>query len=178
MSPDTYLDALLSLPALDAAAISRDGTWAAWTWWKAGSTADVYAAPTDGSAAPIRLTDTSEDTTFVAWTLDGRAVLVQQDHDGDERAQLFRVDLDRPGVMVPLTEPSPNYFLRGGQPHPNGRWLIYGANVDEQGNAIEPTRLARPAPRALSRALADPLRPEHQGPPTDHPGPARPERDT
>jgi len=41
MSPDSYLDALLSLPALDAAAVSPDGRWAAWTWFRAGPTADV-----------------------------------------------------------------------------------------------------------------------------------------
>jgi dipeptidyl aminopeptidase/acylaminoacyl peptidase len=46
--------------------------------------------------------------------------------------------------MTPLTEPSPNYFLRGGQLHPNGRWLIYGANFDvDTGKEIEPTWLYR-----------------------------------
>jgi dipeptidyl aminopeptidase/acylaminoacyl peptidase len=145
MSPDQYLDALLSLPIFyNDAAISRDGKWAAWTWYRAGPTADVYAAPTDASTPPIRLTDTPEDTTLVSWTLDSRSVLVQQDHDGDERAQLFRVDLDRPGVMQPLTEAAPNFFLRGGQLHPNGRWLVYGANFDAAtGQEIEPTWLYR-----------------------------------
>jgi len=71
-------------------------------------------------------------------------VLVQQDHEGDERMQLFRVDLDAPGAMQPLTEPAPNYFLRGGQLHPNGRWLFYGANLDvATGQEIEPTWLYR-----------------------------------
>lgn len=130
MTSDQYLEALLNLPALVNSQVSPDGKWVAWTWFRAHPTAEVYVAPTDGSAAPVRLTDTLQNTMLVSWTPDNRAVLVQQDHDGDERVQLFRVDLATPGVMQPLTEASPNYFLRGGQLHPNGRWLVYGANFN------------------------------------------------
>ena len=46
--------------------------------------------------------------------------------------------------MLPLTEPEPNYYLRGGELHPNGRWLVYGANVDvATGEEIEPTWIYR-----------------------------------
>src|SRR5580765_6188520 len=113
MSPNSYLDALLTLPSFYAdAAISRDGKWAAWTWYRTGPTADIYVVPTDGSTAPIRLTDTPEDTELVAWAPDSRAVLVKHDHQGDERVQLFRVDLERPGMLVPLTEPAPSYYTQ------------------------------------------------------------------
>jgi dipeptidyl aminopeptidase/acylaminoacyl peptidase len=144
MKTEEFLEALLNLPALEEPMVSRDGKWVAWTWYRAGPAADVYAAPTDGSAAPIRLTETPQDTLAVSWTPDSRSVLVCQDRDGDERAQLFRVDLDQPGVMQPLTELSPSFFLRGGQLHPNGRWLIYGANLDAAtGQEIEPTWVYR-----------------------------------
>jgi Tol biopolymer transport system component len=144
MTSDERLSALLDLPTLDFARISRDGRWAAWTWYRIGPAADVYAVPTDGSAPPVRLTDTPHDTVVVAWTPDSRSLLVSQDRDGDERAQLFRVDLDQPGVMQPLTEPSPNFYLAGGQLHPNGRWLLYGANLDcTTGQEIGPTWLYR-----------------------------------
>jgi dipeptidyl aminopeptidase/acylaminoacyl peptidase len=143
MTPDQYLDALLALPMLDDTAISRDGKWAAWTWWKAAPTADVYIAPIDGSAPPTRLTDSDENTIMVAWAPDSSSLLVRQDQGGDERARLFRVELERPGVLLPLTEASPNYFLRGGELHPNGRWLVYGANIDETGAEIEQTWLYR-----------------------------------
>jgi dipeptidyl aminopeptidase/acylaminoacyl peptidase len=47
-------------------------------------------------------------------------------------------------VMEPLTAPEPNYFLEGGQLHPEGRWLIYAANLDaESGEEIETDRLYR-----------------------------------
>jgi dipeptidyl aminopeptidase/acylaminoacyl peptidase len=149
MDRDRYLEALLTLPRLLAwpgyyPLVSRDGKWVAWTWFGTGPAADVFVAPTDGSGPPIRMTETGDDTIAVSWTPDSRAVLVQQDHDGDERAQLFRVDLERPGTMVPLTEASPEHFLRGGHLHPNGRWLVYGANYDfGASQEIEPTWVYR-----------------------------------
>ncbi len=166
MTPDEYLEALLSLPGLHAPTVSHDGRWAAWTWFRAGPGADVYAAPTDGSAAPVRLTDTPDDTIVLGWTPDSRGVIVGQDHDGDERTQLFRVDLEKPGVMAPLTEPDPPYFLRGGQLHPNGRWLVYGANYDASaGQEIGPTWLYRHDLRTGERkVLARPQQPTYYTP--------------
>ena len=50
----------------------------------------------------------------VSWTPDGGSVLVvSQDNDGDERVRLFRVRLDAPERMEPLTEPEPNYYPQG-----------------------------------------------------------------
>jgi dipeptidyl aminopeptidase/acylaminoacyl peptidase len=54
----------------------------------------------------------------------------KEDHNGDERDRLFRVDIDNPGSMIPLTDANPAYFLRGGSLHPDGRTLFYGANYD------------------------------------------------
>lgn len=142
-SPDSYLDALLDLPRLFDAQVSPDGRWAAWVWLGISATAHVYAAPTDASQPPIKLSDGDENVFLVSWTPDSQAVLVAQDHDGDERFQLFRVDLANPGVMQPLTEANPNFFLRGGSLHPNGHWLVYGANVDEHGSEIEATWIYR-----------------------------------
>ncbi|HEX2741680.1 MAG TPA: alpha/beta fold hydrolase, partial [Rubrobacter sp.] len=143
--PRDLLDALLSIPALSGPVVSPDGVWVAWSWSRLGPAADVFAAPADGSRPPLRLTETVEgDTIVVSWTPDGEAVLVTQDRDGDERARLFRVRLAEPCAMEPLTEPEPNYYLGGGQLHPDGRWLIYSANLDAQSGAeIETDRLYR-----------------------------------
>lgn len=146
MRSDAYLEALLALPRmrLDVISVSKDGRWVAWSWWGIGPSADVFVAPTDGSEAPTRLNNSSDDTLVVSWTPDSRAVIVKQDRNGDERDQLFRIDLDRPLHMEPLTEPEPNYYIRGGELHPNGRWLIYGANIDPQsGKEIDPTLIYR-----------------------------------
>ena len=145
MYRDLRLDALLSIPVLSAPRVSPDGKWVAWSWSRLGPAADVFAAPTDGSRPPVRLTETVEgDTVVVSWSSDGASVLVSQDNDGDERVRLFRVGLAEPGVMEPLTAADPNYYLRGGQLHKDGRWLIYAANFDaESGEEIETDRLYR-----------------------------------
>jgi dipeptidyl aminopeptidase/acylaminoacyl peptidase len=142
---DNRLGALLSIPTLFGAVVSPDGGWVAWSWSRLGPAADVFAAPTDGSQAPVRLTKTAEgDTEVVSWTPDGRSVLVSQDNDGDERVRLFRVRLAEPGTMEPLTAANPNYYIRGGQLHPNERWLVYAANLDaESGEETEADRLYR-----------------------------------
>ncbi len=145
MSRDLRLDSLLSIPALFGPHVSPDGRWVAWSWSRLGPSADVFAAPTDGSQPPLRLTETVEgDTMVVSWTSQGDAVLVSQDNDGDERVRLYRVRLAEPGVMEPLTAANPNYYLRGGQLHKDGRWLIYAANLDaDSGEEIETDRLYR-----------------------------------
>jgi len=145
MDADRCLDALLSVPALSGPEVSPDGRWVAWSWSRVGPAADVFAAPTDGSAPPVRLTASAEgDTAVASWTPDGEAILVTQDTDGDERARLYRMRLDAPGVVEPLTGPEPNYYLGGGQLHPNGRWLFYSANLDaESGEETEEDRLYR-----------------------------------
>lgn len=147
MRSSQHLDALLSLPNMDDELwpqVSRDGRWVAWTWFNAGPAADVFVAPTDGSTSPIRLTDTDQNTVLVSWTPDSRAVIVGQDQDGNERVQLFRVDLDYPLTLIPLTEPGPNYFIRGGSLHPRENWLVYGANVHpESGEETEETWIYR-----------------------------------
>ncbi len=145
MSRDLRLEALLSIPALFGPCVSPDGKWVAWSWSRLGPSADVFAAPTDGSQPPLRLTETVEgDTMVVSWTSDSDAVLVSQDNEGDERVRLFLVRLADPGVMEPLTSARPNYYLRGGQLHKDGRWLIYAANLDaDSGEEIETDRLYR-----------------------------------
>jgi dipeptidyl aminopeptidase/acylaminoacyl peptidase len=166
-SPDEYLDALMSLPRMTHPLVSRDGKWTAWTWFRTGPAANIYVAPTDGSAAPVQLTDTGEDTILVSWTPDSRSVIVAEDKGGDERYRLFRVAIDGPLEMLPLTESQPDYFLRGGDLHPNGRWLVYGANYDFQaGQEIEQTCIYRhDLERGERRLLARPekggyIRPE------------------
>ncbi len=168
---DGFLDALLELPELWAPQVSRDGKRVAWTWFQVGPAADVFFAPTDGSVPPTRLTATDEDTYLVSWTPDSRAVIVEQDRGGNERVRLYRVDLDDPTNMKPLTEDEPNYFLRGGDLHPEGQWLVYGANFDvDTGQEIEPTWiyrhdlesgerkvLARPERGAYTRPKLSPL---------------------
>ncbi|NCF66472.1 MAG: prolyl oligopeptidase family serine peptidase [Chloroflexi bacterium] len=147
MTPEKYLDELLTLPWISPwlrPKVSRDGKWVAWTWFGMAPVGDVYVAATDGSTEPVRLSDGAERTLLVSWTPDGRSLIVAQDKGGDERFQLLRIDVERPLQMTPLTEADPAYFLRGGDLHANGRWLMYGANYDFiDGKQIEATWVYR-----------------------------------
>lgn len=140
----SFLDDLLALPRLFGAKVSPDGRYVAWSWNNLHETTEVYVAPTDGSAPPTRLTDTSENTYLVDWAPDSEAVIVMQDHAGDERFQLFLVELEAPLTLIRLTEPDPNFFIRGGQLHPSLPYIVYGANYDpDEEVEIEPTWIIR-----------------------------------
>jgi dipeptidyl aminopeptidase/acylaminoacyl peptidase len=144
MTPEDYLEALLSLPGMYNPSVSRNREWVAWSWWRVGPAAEVFAAPTDSSRSPFQLTETGEDTLIVSWIPDSSGVIVAQDKGGDERYRLFRVNLDNPKIMQPLTQADPQFFIRGGDLHPNGKFLIYGANYDSNsGKEIEPTWIYR-----------------------------------
>ncbi len=169
MTPQEYLDKLLHLPNIDDGLlplVSRDGKWVAWTWFQVGPTSDIFASPADGSKHPVRLTDTPDNTYLVSWTPDSHSVIVAQDKDGNERDQLFRIDLEKPLKMVPLTEPDPNYYIHGGYLHPNGRWLVYGANINlATGKEIEATWLYRHNLETGERKpLSQPLKPSYTTP--------------
>ena len=141
---DLFFDSLLKVPGIGGIEVSPDSRWVAWTWLRAGPAADVYVAPTDGHSPPLRMTQTKQDTYVHSWSRDSRSLIVGHDHDGDERVRLFKVALDKPLELTPLTEASPKYYLQGGQLHKNGRWLVYGANYDfAENREIEPTWVYR-----------------------------------
>ena len=164
MSLTETIDALLSLPAMGRAALSPDGKFVAWTWYRKAPSGDIYLAPTDGSEPPRRLTATPDDTYLISWAPDSASVVVAEDRGGDERMQLFRLALD--GVMAPLTEPSPPYFVRGGEVDASGRYLVFTANLDPtSGAAIEASWLIRQDLGTGNRiALARPKKPHNFAP--------------
>ncbi|MBI1800725.1 MAG: S9 family peptidase [Chloroflexi bacterium] len=156
-----FLSMLLHLPTVTAANLSPDGRWIAFVWYRVHENLDVFVVPADGSAPPLALTHTPEATVFVSWAPDSRSVVVAEDHDRDEQARLFRVWLDHPGAMEPLTEDRPPYYLRGGSLSANGRVLFYGANYDASAREpIEPTWIYRHDLETGERApIARPQRP-------------------
>jgi dipeptidyl aminopeptidase/acylaminoacyl peptidase len=163
MAADTILDQLLTLPEILDARLSPDGRRIAFVWYRLLGNADVFYVPADASKPPVALTHTPEATGFVSWTPDSCAVIVAEDHEGDEHRRLFRVDLDQPGKMVSLTEDRPPYYLRGGSLHPDGKTLFYGANYDfAADHLIESTWLYRHDLDTGSKvAIARPTKPNY-----------------
>lgn len=158
-SPGQFLDHLLALPRLGSSAVSPDLKWVAWSWYGVGAAADAWLAPTDGSFAPVRLTDTPNDTDVVGWSADSRTLLVAEDRDGDERTRLYAIA--EPLQMRLLTDAEPHYFLRGGKLTPDGKTLVYGANRDPAtGAEIEATLVyAHDLATGARRVLARPAKP-------------------
>jgi dipeptidyl aminopeptidase/acylaminoacyl peptidase len=144
MNAESLLPLLLTLPTVLDVRLSPDRRLLAFAWYRVHENQDIFVVPADGSAAPVALTHTPEATALVGWTPDARSVIVAEDNARDERVRLYRVDLARPLEMLPLTEERPLYFLRGGDLHPNGRWLVYGANYDfARSEEIGPTWIYR-----------------------------------
>ena len=139
------IEHLASIPRMEDAVVSPDAQWVAWSWFGlSDGGCDTYVASTDGEAKPFRIGPPGGNARVVSWAADSRSVVVRRDTDGDERARLLRIDLDRREKLVPLTAPDPNYFVRGGSLLPDGRTLVYGANVDlGTGFEIEPTCVLR-----------------------------------
>lgn len=170
MSEATFLKKLLSLPIVEYAKIAPNGRWVAFTWYRRHANLDVFVAPCDGSAPPVAFTNTPEATELVGWAFDSNAIIVSEDHGGDERRRLFLVDFKIdpegkpvPGEMQPLTEDSPPYFIRGGILSPDGTTLYYGANFDFEKNRVtEPTLIYRhERDRGERSVIARPQRPAY-----------------
>jgi len=156
-----FLEALLSIPAIYGYAISKDSKYVVYTWKNIHPNLDVFALPSDGTARPLALTETSEATFVVSFAPDSRTVIVGEDKNRNERVRLFEVEIDKPKLMRPLTEEDPSYFLRGGSLHPNRKCLVYAANYDvEKKQEIEATWLYRHDLKTKDRVvLAKPERP-------------------
>ena len=82
LNPDSRLEALLSVPVLHGPQASPTAAGSHGAGRGSVPAADVFAAPTDGSALPIRLTETADDTLVASWTPDSRAVVVGQTGTG------------------------------------------------------------------------------------------------
>lgn len=169
----TFLKQLLSLPTVLDGHLSPDARWVAFRWYRIHENVDVFLVPTDGSIPPVELSHTPEYTELVSWTADSRAVILAEDHDGDEHVRLFRVDLNldaqgrpHPSPMQPLTEDAPPYFIRGGSLSPDGSTLYYGANYDfHSSTVIEPTWIYRHDLRTNQRIpIARPSKPAYTHP--------------
>lgn len=141
---DEFLDNLFSIPFIHKIIISPDGKDIVFEWQNVHKNVEIYYVPSDGSADPIPLTETNEITRCRSFYPISRSIIVAEDRNGNERYQLFRVDLERPKKMIPITAENPLYFIRGGEFHPNERWLVFGANYSfERAKEIEPTHVFR-----------------------------------
>ncbi|MFW9964665.1 MAG: S9 family peptidase [Candidatus Sifarchaeia archaeon] len=124
------LDSLMSIPMIRVAEVSPDKNHLALSINRIHENYDVFLKSTDGKGDLIPLTKTPEVTIIKDWSPDSKSILVGEDKAKNERVTLFRVFLDSPGQMEPLTEIEPSFFLHGGRFGPRGDFITYSINYD------------------------------------------------
>jgi len=140
MNDEEFLENLLTVPSIYRTKISTTGDKICFGWKNIHPNVDVFYIDLKGKAEPAALTETKETTIPLDFYPKENAVLVSEDKSRNERHRIFRVNLNEPKNMIPITEDDPEYFLRWGDIHPNEKWIIYGANFDfDKKKEIEPT---------------------------------------
>jgi dipeptidyl aminopeptidase/acylaminoacyl peptidase len=155
---DAFLDRLLKVPQLYSARISPDGNLVAWIWAGLAETTQVWVTAADGAGKARCLVGDEWDCDSFRWAPDSGSIVYARSQDGDERVGLHRVFLDgRPRVA--LTEDRPDYYIHGGQLAKDGSTLLFSANVDDNGDEIEPTLVyVQDGAKGKRRVLARPER--------------------
>ncbi len=128
---DAFLDRLLNVPQLMAPSVSPAGSVVAWSWGGHGQAVEAYLRSTvaGGPDKPLRLHAGGDDVFVESWRRDGAEFLLALTRNGEERIRLMRAVLSEMKPRL-VTDPNPGYYISGGELHPNGRWLVYAANVD------------------------------------------------
>jgi dipeptidyl aminopeptidase/acylaminoacyl peptidase len=130
---ELLLDRLFNVSETYGARVSPDGRHVCWIAVNVGPTAQLWWAPTDGRTKPRGLVANERDCDYFFWAPDSQSVILGQSRDGDERIGLSQIGLD--GSRRDLTDQHPDYYIRGGQLAPGGRFLVYAANRDPQTGA-------------------------------------------
>lgn len=143
-------------PVLWSPRVSGDGKWLAWTWTGSTETGEVWIAPTDGSAAPQRLTH-GEDHFYVrSLSKDGGRLVLAQSIGSNEHDRLFLLDRAR-GEIAPLTPLQSASYVFGGELTEDGAVLFTadfeGANAEPaEGSRIYRQAIAGGARTVLARS--------------------------
>jgi dipeptidyl aminopeptidase/acylaminoacyl peptidase len=114
--------------------LSPDGHWLAWTWIGVTEIGNVWIAPTDGSAAPARVTEEADHTYVRAFSRDGRMLLLAQSRGASERDHLILFDRAS-NTRSLLTPPQDDHYVFGGAFTPDGRHVLYAASYDDAAHA-------------------------------------------
>jgi dipeptidyl aminopeptidase/acylaminoacyl peptidase len=124
------LDALMNLPEIGRALISPDKRFSALMINHIHENYDIFLRSTGENGELTALTHTPEFTTLRDWFPDSKSVIVGEDKNRNERTTLYRVFIDDPLELIPLTEVNPKHFLRGGHVGPDGSFIVYSINYD------------------------------------------------
>lgn len=129
--PITHEDVFL-MKRLGAPAVSPDGRLAAFTvsepsYTEADATADIWMAPTDGSAPARRLTNSRGAEGGITWSPDGRRLAFTARREGDDVAQVYVLEVAQGGEAQRVT----NLSTGAAAPRwrPDGRAILFVSRV-------------------------------------------------
>jgi dipeptidyl aminopeptidase/acylaminoacyl peptidase len=129
-SRDLDLESLMSIPSIGSYEVSPQKSQLALSINRIHENYDVFLMAIDEPGVLTPLTSTPEVTSVEDWDPDSKSVLVSEDRARDERVTLYRVFIDDPKNMIPVTEAKPNFFLHGGEFGPRGDFIVYAVNYD------------------------------------------------
>ncbi len=124
------LDSLMSLPTIGHVMVSPDKKHLAMSISRIQENYDAFLKSTDGTGDLTPLTKTPEVTVVEDWAPDSKSILVGEDKARNERVTLYRVFLDSPCEMNPVTEIEPKFYIQGGYFGPRGDFIAYSVNYD------------------------------------------------
>ncbi len=130
VSKNLDLDSLMTIPNIWGAIPSPDKKYFALTANKIQENYDIFLGSIDGLTEISPLTRTPEATFMTDWSPDSKSIIVGEDKGRNERVTLYRIFIDNPFEMEPLTPVNPEYFMRGGYYSPNGNYIVYAVNYD------------------------------------------------
>jgi dipeptidyl aminopeptidase/acylaminoacyl peptidase len=91
---------------------------------------DIFLKTAYSTGDLVPLTKTPEMTFIRDWAPDSKSILVGEDKARNERTTLYRVFLESPCEMNPITQLEPNFYIYGSQFSPRGDYIAYAMNYD------------------------------------------------
>ncbi|MCC5972980.1 MAG: S9 family peptidase [Rubellimicrobium sp.] len=137
MTPTELAETWAALPEIETPRASGDGRWAFWAWSGPDEVAEVWCAPTDGSAPPRQLTFASPEHLFIR-DVDhaGQRLILAHSPDSCEHDQLLLLDRGAGGSLRPLTALQRDHYVYGGRFSPDGSTISYISDLDDESGEV------------------------------------------
>jgi len=124
------LDSLMMIPDIAQVIPSPNKNYFAATINRIQENYDIFLGNTSAGTEITPLTRTHEYTYMTDWSPDSKSIIAAEDKARNERVTLYRIFIDNPFEMNPLTPIDPKHFMRGGYFSPNGDFIAYAVNYD------------------------------------------------
>lgn len=125
-----HLESLMTIPEMRTVLLSPEKKHFAVMINRIQENYDIFLGSVQRDTEMVPLTRTPERTFVTDWAHDSKSILVAEDIAGNERLTLYRVFVDSPFEMIPLTPKEPEHFMRGGLFSPKGDFIAYAVNYD------------------------------------------------